>query len=119
MNNSIAKRIQLLQPSATLSIAARASALRASGQDVISLSLGEPDFPTPKIITQAATEALLKNKTRYTHALGLLELRQSICDFYFQEYGVSITPDQVLVITIHKPSCPTARSNLFIMLAKY
>ena len=72
---------------------------------------GEPDFPTPKVITQAATDALHNNKTRYTHALGLLELRQAICDFYLKEYGVNITPDQVLVSTGTSPAL------LFAMLA--
>ena len=53
----------------------------------------------------------LNNKTRYTHALGLLELREAICDFYLKEYSVSITPDQVMVSTGTSPAL------LFAMLA--
>ena len=53
MSNIIAERIQSLKPSATLSIAARATELRDSGQDVIALSLGEPDFPTPEHVKKA------------------------------------------------------------------
>ncbi|MBN1363519.1 MAG: pyridoxal phosphate-dependent aminotransferase, partial [Syntrophaceae bacterium] len=81
------------------------------GENVIHMEVGEPDFPTPKVITKAANEALLKNKTRYTHALGLLELRQAICDFYSKEYKVNIVPDQVMVSTGTSPAL------LFAMLA--
>jgi aspartate/methionine/tyrosine aminotransferase len=90
---------------------AKAEKLERKGEHVIHLEVGEPDFPTPKVITRAAISALSNNKTRYTHALGLLELRQAICDFYFKEYGVNITPDQVMVSTGTSPAL------LFAMLA--
>jgi aspartate/methionine/tyrosine aminotransferase len=94
-----------------MDVMAKAEELERKGEHVIHLEVGEPDFPTPKVITKAATDALSNNKTRYTHALGLLELRKAICDFYFKEYGVNITPDQVLVSTGTSPAL------LFAMLA--
>ena len=94
-----------------MDVMAKAEELERQGEHVIHLEVGEPDFSTPKVITQAANEALSLNKTRYTHALGLLELRQAICDFYFKEYRVNITPDQVMVSTGTSPAL------LFAMLA--
>ena len=107
----ISKRAESFTSFIVMDVMAKAEELERKGEHVIHLEVGEPDFPTPKVITQAATEALHNNKTRYTHALGLLELRQAICDFYFKEYGVNITPDQVLVSTGTSPAL------LFAMLA--
>jgi aspartate/methionine/tyrosine aminotransferase len=94
-----------------MDVMAKAEELERQGEDVIHMEVGEPDFPTPKVITRAANKALSNNKTRYTHALGLLELRQAICDFYLKEYGVGITPDQVMISTGTSPAL------LFAMLA--
>ena len=107
----ISKRAESFTSFIVMDVMAKAEELERKGEHVIHLEVGEPDFPTPKVIAQAATDALHNNKTRYTHALGLLELRQAICDFYFQEYGVNITPDQVLVSTGTSPAL------LFAMLA--
>jgi aspartate/methionine/tyrosine aminotransferase len=94
-----------------MDVMAKAEELERKGEKIIHMEVGEPDFPTPKVITKAATDALHNNKTCYTHALGLLELRQAICDFYFREYGVNITPDRVMVSTGTSPAL------LFAMLA--
>ncbi|MGA3280527.1 MAG: pyridoxal phosphate-dependent aminotransferase [Smithella sp.] len=107
----ISKRASKFTSFIVMDVMAKAEDLERKGEHVIHLEVGEPDFPTPKVITQAANEALSLNKTRYTHALGLLELRQAICDFYFKEYGVNITPDQVMVSTGTSPAL------LFAMLA--
>ena len=107
----ISKRAESFTSFIVMDVMAKAEELERKGEHVIHLEVGEPDFPTPKVITQAAINALSNNKTRYTHALGLLELRQAICDFYFKEYGVNITPDQVLVSTGTSPAL------LFAMLA--
>ncbi|MFA5321785.1 MAG: pyridoxal phosphate-dependent aminotransferase [Smithella sp.] len=107
----ISKRASKFTSFIVMDVMAKAEELERRGENIIHMEVGEPDFPTPQVITKAATEALLNNKTRYTHALGLLELRQSICDFYFKEYGVSITPDQVMVSTGTSPAL------LFAMLA--
>lgn len=94
-----------------MDVMARAEELERKGQHIIHLEVGEPDFPTPKVIADAAINALQNNKTRYTHALGLLKLRQAICDEYWRKYGVRITPEQVLVSTGTSPLL------LFAMLA--
>jgi aspartate/methionine/tyrosine aminotransferase len=94
-----------------MDVMAKAEELERAGEHVIHLEVGEPDFPTPQVITEAAIAALQNNKTRYTHALGLLELRETICRFYLNEYSVSIIPDQILVSTGTSPAL------LFVMLA--
>ena len=107
----ISKRASRFTSFIVMDVMAKAEELERKGEHVIHLEVGEPDFPTPQVITQAATDALSNNKTRYTHALGLLELRQAICDSYLQEYGVNITPDQVMISTGTSPAL------LFAMLA--
>ena len=107
----ISRRAESFTSFIVMDVMAKAEELERKGEHVIHLEVGEPDFPTPKVIAKAATDALHNNKTRYTHALGLLELRQAICDFYFKEYGVNITPDQVLVSTGTSPAL------LFAMLS--
>jgi aspartate/methionine/tyrosine aminotransferase len=107
----ISKRASKFTSFIVMDVMAKAEELERKGENVIHMEVGEPDFPTPKVIVKAANEALSKNKTRYTHALGLLELRQAICDFYLKEYDVNITPDQVMVSTGTSPAL------LFAMLA--
>ena len=73
-----ARRMRALEPSATLAMAARASAMTAAGIDVIDLSVGEPDFPTPAHICRAAEEAIRAGKTKYTPAAGIPQLRAAV-----------------------------------------
>jgi len=107
----ISKRASRFTSFIVMDVMAKAEELERKGENVIHMEVGEPDFPTPNVITRAVREALFSNKTRYTHALGLLELRQAICNYYFKEYGVSITPDQVMVSTGTSPAL------LFAMIA--
>ncbi|MHB8137867.1 MAG: pyridoxal phosphate-dependent aminotransferase [Smithellaceae bacterium] len=107
----ISKRASEFTSFIVMDVMAKAEELERKGEHVIHLEVGEPDFPTPKVIADTAIAALQNNKTRYTHALGLLELRQAICDYYLKEYRVPITPDQVLVSTGTSPVL------LFAMLA--
>ncbi|MBP1709919.1 MAG: aminotransferase class [Deltaproteobacteria bacterium] len=107
----ISKRASEFTSFIVMDVMAKAEELERKGEHVIHLEVGEPDFPTPKVISDAAIAALQNDKTRYTHALGLLELRQAICDHYFKEYGVTITPDQVMISTGTSPVL------LFAMLA--
>lgn len=90
-------RARALRPSLTLEISARAKALRAKGQDICSLSAGEPDFETPDFIVEAARKALLDGVTRYGPAAGDPELRAAVADKLTGENGVSTTPSQVLI----------------------
>jgi (5-formylfuran-3-yl)methyl phosphate transaminase len=107
----ISKRASKFTSFIVMDVMAKAEELERKGEHVIHMEVGEPDFPTPKVISKAANEALSNHKTRYTHALGLLELRQAICDFYLKEYGVGLTPDQVMISTGTSPAL------LFAMLA--
>jgi aspartate/methionine/tyrosine aminotransferase len=74
-----------------------AKAMEAEGRSIIHLEFGEPDFPTPEVIKEAAKDALARGLTRYTHSLGIPELRETICRFYGERYGVRVHPEQVLV----------------------
>lgn len=107
----ISKRASEFTSFIVMDVMAKVQELERQGENIIHMEVGEPDFTTPSVITEAAIEALRQKKTRYTHALGLLELRQAICDYYRTQYQVSITPDQVLVSTGTSPVL------LFAMLA--
>ncbi len=107
----ISKRASEFTSFIVMDVMAKVQDLERQGENIIHMEVGEPDFSTPSVIVEAAIEALRQNKTRYTHALGLLELRQAICDYYLAQYRVSITPDQVLVSTGTSPVL------LFAMLA--
>ncbi len=97
MNPTIANRIQALKPSATLSIGARATELRASGQDVISLSLGEPDFPTPENVKKAGIKAIETNFTYYTAPEGMKSLREAIAVKFQRDNGLQYGTEQIIV----------------------
>jgi aspartate aminotransferase len=92
-----ARRMASLEPSATLAMAARASALAAAGVDVIDLSVGEPDFPTPDHICRAAEAAIRGGKTKYTPAAGIPDLRKAVAADHARRTGMPVTPAQVVV----------------------
>ena len=92
-----AQRLAQVAPSATLKVAAAADALRRAGHDVVDFSAGEPDFPTPEHVKAAGKAAIDANFTRYTPAPGIPELRQAVADRYNKQYGVDITPAEVLL----------------------
>ena len=100
MTNTIpvARRLSAVKPSATVAVAQRARELKAQGIDVLSFSVGEPDFDTPAHIREAAKRAIDAGATRYTAARGILELRQAICDASSERRsGVSYDPSEVVV----------------------
>lgn len=94
-----AKRVDRVAPFRVMEILTRAKQLESEGADIIHMEVGEPDFPTPKPIAEAAERALAAGKTHYTSALGLPELREKIADYYFSTYGVRVKRDQVVVTT--------------------
>ncbi len=94
---SISRRCAGITPSATLAIDARAKAMKAEGQHIIGFAAGEPDFPTPEYICDAAREAIAKGETRYTASGGTIELRQAICAKLLRDNGLTYTPAQVIV----------------------
>jgi len=95
----LARRVKQVKPSATLSITAKAASLRAEGKDIISLSVGEPDFDTPTHARSAAVEAIEAGLTRYTPVAGIPELRQSIADKLRKDNGLDYEPADILVST--------------------
>jgi aspartate aminotransferase len=94
----ISKRIAAIAESATLKVDAKAKALQAEGRAVISYAAGEPDFPTPAHIVEAASKAVLDPKNhRYTPAVGLADLREAIAQKTLRDSGTAVTANQVVV----------------------
>jgi aspartate aminotransferase len=92
-----AQRLASVAPSATLKAAAEAEKLRRAGHKVVDFTAGEPDFPTPEHVKAAGKAAIDANFTRYTPVAGIPELREAICARYKNQYGVEITPAEVLL----------------------
>lgn len=97
-----------VQASATLAAAAKAKQLKAAGVKVFDFSLGEPDFPTPPHICDAAVAAMRAGQTKYTAAAGTPELRGAVARWYEKNYGITYTPEQVIVSNGAKHSISTA-----------
>lgn len=93
----LSEKISRIPPSATMEITDKARRMKAEGKDVISLSIGEPDFDTPAHITEACINALKSGKTHYEASQGLLELREAICDKLAKDNGITATPNEVVV----------------------
>jgi aspartate aminotransferase len=104
----LARRLQRIRPSATVSITARAQRLREQGRDIVVLSVGEPDFPTPEHIKAAAAAALARNDTKYTPVDGSKQLKEAIVAKLERDNGLRYAPEQVLVSTGAKQSCYNA-----------
>ncbi len=90
----------------------KAQDMEREGIDIIHLEVGEPDFDTPACIKKAACQALDSGCTHYTHSLGLLLLREAICEHYYQTYKVAIEPQQVIVASGTSPAMFVAFSAL-------
>lgn len=97
MNIKPAQRVASIKPSPTLAVTARAARLRAQGQDIISLSAGEPDFDTPEHIKKAAIKAVKDGFTKYTDVAGTTELKAAIINKFKRENKLDYTAQQILV----------------------
>jgi len=95
--SEIAERISSISVSSTLKVSADADRLRREGADVVDFGAGEPDFPTPENVKQAAVDAISSNFTKYTNAGGTPELRAAICERHKQDFGTSYTPAECMV----------------------
>ena len=95
--NVIADRISSISVSSTMKVSADADKLRAEGVDVVDFGAGEPDFPTPDNIKQAAIRALDANFTKYTAAGGTLELKKAVCERHALDFGTSYQPGECLI----------------------
>lgn len=104
MSNALSNRINSLPVSQTLAMAAKARELKAAGRDIISLSLGEPDFNTPDFIKDAAIEAINQDYNSYTPVDGYVELKEAICVKFKRDNNLTYTPNQIVVSTGAKQS---------------
>ena len=100
----ISERLKNLSESATLAMSRLSRELASEGHDVISLSLGEPDFDTPKFIKEAAKKAIDNNFSHYTPVPGLLELRKAIVKKFKRDNDLNYTPEQIVTSTGAKQS---------------
>ncbi|MDO5115108.1 MAG: pyridoxal phosphate-dependent aminotransferase [Synergistaceae bacterium] len=95
----LSERVCQIVPSATLEISSRVAELKGKGADIISFSVGEPDFNTPQKIIDACTDAMNKGLTKYTQITGILPLRSAICDKLERDNNVRYSPDEIVVST--------------------
>jgi aspartate aminotransferase len=109
---SISSMAAAVQPSATLAAGALARQLKAQGIAVFDFSLGEPDFPTPEHICAAAVKAMRDGHTHYTPAAGIPELRGAVARSYQKTYGITYSPEQVIISSGAKHSLHTAIAAL-------
>ena len=105
-------RAKRMQPSATLVVTGKAKALKREGKPVISFGAGEPDFPSPPAAMEAARAALERGETHYTPATGILELKERVCGYYRERFGLEYMPSQVLIGSGAKPIIFEALSAL-------
>ena len=108
-----ADRIHRIQPSATLAMTSKAAELRAKGVDVINLSVGEPDFPTPKNIQNAAIKAMDDGFTRYTPGAGMMALRQAAAEKMKRDNNLYYDPKEIIISCGGKHSLYNACQVLF------
>ncbi len=106
----LARRMAAIQPFHVMALLARARELEAQGRSIVHMEIGEPDFTTPVPVMAAAQRALADNRTHYTPALGLPELREAIARFYAERHGVDV-PARRIVVT------PGASGALLLALA--
>lgn len=104
MNIQLSDKINALEASATLAMAAKARELKAEGKDIISLSLGEPDFNTPDFIKEAAVQAINDNYNSYTPVDGYVELKDAIITKFKRDNGITYDHSQIVVSTGAKQS---------------
>lgn len=100
----LSERLNAMEESATIAMSRKSRELKAAGKDVISLSLGEPDFHTPEFIKEAAVQAMKDNFTTYTPVPGYDDLRQAISDKFKRDNNLDYSADQIVVSTGAKQS---------------
>ena len=93
----LADVLSRVKPSATMAVTQKARDLKAKGRDIISLSVGEPDFDTPDNIKQAAIEAIKRGETKYPPVLGIPPLREAIAAKFSRENGLDYKPSDTIV----------------------
>jgi aspartate aminotransferase len=110
---SLSSRMSQIAPSPTLRVTAEADRLRRQGIDVVDLGAGEPDFPTPEHIKEAARRAIAGNFTKYTPSAGIMDLREAICERYRLDYGVHYQPEETIATAGGKQALYNTAMALF------
>jgi len=110
---SLARRVRSIKPSPTLSLEAKAKAMRREGIDVISFSAGEPDFDTPEGVKDAGIAAIREGFTKYTATSGIEELRRAVADKLARDQGLVYRPSEILI------SCGAKHSLFNIAMALF
>jgi aspartate/methionine/tyrosine aminotransferase len=94
---AVSTRATRMPPFLVMEVLERAAALQRQGRSIVHLEVGEPDFDTPEVALEAGTRALRDGRTHYTHSLGHPELREAITTWHQRQYGVEVSPDQIIV----------------------
>jgi aspartate/methionine/tyrosine aminotransferase len=102
--SAVSRRARLITPFLVMDILERAKELERQGEHIIHLEIGEPDFDTPQVVKEAAYRAMAAGETQYTHSQGLLELRQVLCQHYWDRYRVTVQPEQFIVTSGTSPA---------------
>jgi len=97
--NILSSRLNRIQPSPTIAMSIKARELKAEGKDIIELAAGEPDFPTPSHIIEAAEEAMSRGETKYTDPDGTPALKQAVCDKFKRDNNLEYVTSQVTIGT--------------------
>jgi aspartate aminotransferase len=98
MSIALAQRLANVTGSATMKVAAEADRLKRAGIQIVDFGAGEPDFPTPSHVKDAAKAAIDANFSRYTNSMGIPEFREAVCAQYKRDYGIDITPAEVIAV---------------------
>ena len=86
----VSRRAREITPFLVMDILERAQELERAGEHIIHLEIGEPDYDTPQVVKDAAYRAMAAGETQYTHSQGLMELREVLCQHYWDKYRVSV-----------------------------
>ncbi|MDK2892189.1 pyridoxal phosphate-dependent aminotransferase [Methanohalophilus sp.] len=100
----ISERVKNIPPFYVMEVLEEAQRLEMDGASVIHLEIGEPDFPTAPHICDAANQALSSCVAKYTHSMGIPELRRSIASYYNRQFSVDVSPEQVIVTSGTSPA---------------
>src|SRR3954463_13569925 len=99
VSKNVSDRLRRIEPSLTLTIVAEAGKLRAQGVDLVDFGAGEPHFPTPRHIKDAAIEAINKDFTKYTAVAGIADLREAIVKRHAADFGSNYSASECVVST--------------------
>ena len=107
---NLSGKMEHIGPFHVMKVLQRARQLEKAGRSIIHMEVGEPDFTTPEPIIRAAKKALSQGMTKYTPAMGIMPLREKIAEFYQSRYGVSVSPERIIIT-------PGATGGLQLVLA--